>query len=168
MMKRFMGMALASVLSVLILAGCGSSSKKADASKESAKEATYKDGKYKASFDKLDTHGWKAFTEIEIKDGKIVTVDFDYLNKDNKRKSEDAGYTKAMAPKSGTSPDKFCPQLEKALIDKQDPDKVDVVTGATHSTDNMKQLAKLALESAKKGDTKEVLAPQPDVKEQKK
>ena len=163
-MKKFIGLALVSVLSVSMLAGCGSSSKKTDASKE----ATYKDGKYRASFDKADTHGWNAFTEIEIKDGKIATVDFDYLNKDNKRKSEDAAYTKAMAPKSGTSPDKFCPQLEKALIDKQDIEKVDVVTGATTSTNNMKQLAKLVLENAKKGDYNEIVVPQPDVKKEEK
>ncbi|WP_052085882.1 FMN-binding protein [Clostridium sp. HMP27] len=163
-MKKFIGLALVSALSLSVLAGCGGSSKSTDASKE----ATYKDGKYRASFDRLDTHGWNAFTEIEIKDGKIATVDFDYLNKDNKRKSEDADYIKAMASKSGTSPDKYCPQLEKALIDKQDLEKVDGVTGATNSTNNMKQLAKLALENAKKGDYNEVIVPQPDVKEEKK
>lgn len=163
-MKKFMGLALVSVLSVSLLAGCRSSSKSVDASKEAA----YKDGKYRASFDKLDTHGWQAFAEIEIKDGKIATVDFDYLNKDNKRKSEDADYIKAMASKSGTSPDKYCPQLEKALVEKQDLEKVDVVTGATSSTNNMKQLAKLVLENAKKGDYNEIIVPQPDVKEEKK
>lgn len=159
-MKKFIGLALVSVLSVSMLAGCKSASKKTD--------DTYKDGKYRASFDKADTHGWNAFTEIEIKDGKIATVDFDYLNKDNKRKSEDAAYTKAMAPKSGTSPDKFCPQLEKALVDKQDIEKVDVVTGATQSTKNFKDLAKLVLENAKKGDYNEIIVPQPDVKKEEK
>lgn len=165
-MKKFMGLALVSVLSMSLLAGCGNSSAPTDANKEPVKEeATYKDGKYKASYDKLDTHGWKAFTEVEIKDGKIVTVDFDYLNEKDERKSENEAYNKAMSKSCETSPEKFTPEIEKALVDAQDPEKADVVTGATHSTENMKTLAKAALESAKKGDTKEVLVPQPDVKE---
>lgn len=159
-MKKILGLVLASVLSVSILAGCKNSSKSED--------NTYKDGNYRASFDKLDTHGWKAFTQIEIKDGKVAKVDFDYLNKDDKRKSEDANYIKEMAAKSGTSPDKFCPQLEKALIEKQDIEKVDVVTGATYATNDMKKLAKVILENAKKGNYNEIVVPQPDVKEEKK
>ena len=86
-------------------------------------------------------------------------MDFDYLNKDNKRKSEDAEYTKAMKPKSGTSPDEFCPKLEKDLVEKQDVDKVDAITGATNSVTNFKTLSKTALENAKKGDTKEAVVP---------
>lgn len=159
-MKKIVGLALVSVLSVSILAGCGKSSKSED--------NTYKDGNYRASYDKFDTRGWKAFTQIEIKDGKIATVDFDYLNKDDKRKSEDADYIKEMAAKSGTSPDKFSKELEKALIEKQDSEKVDIVTGATYATNDMKKLAKLILENAKKGDYNEIVVPQPDVKEEKK
>ena len=152
-MKKALSIALTSILSLSLLAGCGSKETKAPAG------SAYKDGKYKAAYDKLDSHGWKAFAEIEIKDGKIATVDFDYLNKDNKRKSEDAEYTKAMKPKSGTSPDEFCPKLEKDLVEKQDVDKVDAITGATNSVTNFKTLSKTALENAKKKNTKEAVVP---------
>ncbi|MBC2398155.1 FMN-binding protein [Clostridium tetanomorphum] len=160
-MKKVLSVVLTSILSLSLLAGCGSSNKdtntSADKTKDTKTAAEYKDGKYKATYNKLDNHGWKAFVEVEIKDGKIASVDFDYLNKDNKRKSEDKEYNEKMKPISKTAPNEFCPKLEKDLVDKQEVDKVDAISGATTSTKNFKNLAKAALENAKKGDTKEAV-----------
>ncbi len=150
--NRIISLAAASVLALTMLAGCGNKN-------------ALKDGKYKAEYDKEDTRGWKAFTEIEVKDGKIISANYDYVNKDGKLKSKDAEYNKAMKDKSGTSPAEYSPALGKALVDKQDPSKVDKVTGATHSSDAFKEMAKKLMdEKAKKGDQTTLKLPQTDVK----
>lgn len=117
------------------------------------KAAALKDGKYKAEASDFDDKGWKPFVEIEVKDGKISATKFDYTNKDGKLKSEDAEYNKNMEAKVKTGPAKFTKELATALVEKQDPAKVDTVAGATHSTENFKQLSTQLLENAKKGDT---------------
>lgn len=162
-MKKILSITLTSILSLALLAGCGSTNKEtktpSDSNKDEKTTVAYKDGKYKAVYDKFDKHGWKAYVEIEIKDGKVSNVDFDYLNKDNKRKSEDKEYNEKMKPVSKTAPNEFCPKLEKDLVDKQEVDKVDTISGATISTENFRNLSKEALENAKKGEKKEVIVP---------
>ena len=119
-----------------------------------AEEVKLTDGTYKAEYDKLDSHGWKAFTEITVKDGKITEVDFDYLNDKGERKSENAEYNESMKKVAGTNPEEFTPILEKALVDSQDASKIDTVTGATSSSNSFKALAqKLISEKIAKGDT---------------
>ncbi|WP_052447277.1 FMN-binding protein [Clostridium polynesiense] len=131
--NRIISLIAATVLSLTMLAGCGNKS-------------DFKDGKYKAEYDKEDTRGWKAFTEIEVKGGKIVSANYDYVNKEGKLKSKDEGYNKAMKEKSKTSPAEYGPALGKALVDKQDPAKVDKVTGATHSWEQFKEQAQKLIE----------------------
>lgn len=153
--KQIISLVAASVLTLTMLAGCG---KKEEAKKDDAKpaattEAKYKDGTYKAEYDKFDERGWKATVTVEVKDGKVTKADFTSVNQENKQKRDDEGYNKSMEEKSKTSPKKYEGELAKKLVEKQDPSKVDVVTGATHSTDDFKKLATAALENAKKGDT---------------
>lgn len=109
----------------------------------------FKDGSYKAAQDKADDYGWKGQIAIEVKDGKIGTVDFDYVNKDNKLKSEDQGYIKAMEDKTKVNLANAMVELEKALVSSQDAAAVNAVTGATASSNDFKGLAAKALESAK-------------------
>ncbi|MGM9973131.1 MAG: FMN-binding protein [Clostridiaceae bacterium] len=62
---------------------------------------------------------------------------------------------------AGTNPETYLPELEKALVDKQDPAKVDNITGATHSVDGFKEMvAKLITEKVSKGDTTTLVIPQ--------
>ncbi|OGO77799.1 MAG: hypothetical protein A2Y23_15055 [Clostridiales bacterium GWB2_37_7] len=108
-----------------------------------------KDGVYKAEQDKFDDYGWKGFVEVEVKEGKIATVKFDYVNKDNALKSQDAAYKAAMEPVSKIAPDKAFAALQTALVEKQDVTAVTVVAGATMSSNDFLALAKLAVEQAK-------------------
>jgi major membrane immunogen (membrane-anchored lipoprotein) len=108
-----------------------------------------KDGVYKAEQDKFDDYGWKGFVEVEVKEGKIATVKFDYINKDNALKSQDAGYKAAMEPVSKISPEKAFADLQAALVEKQDVAAVTAVAGATMSSNDFLALAKIALEQAK-------------------
>ncbi|MBY9077796.1 FMN-binding protein [Paenibacillus sp. HN-1] len=114
----------------------------------------YEDGTYKVSADAFDDHGWKPQLDLEIKDHQIAGVQFDYVNKDGKLKTEDADYKAAMEAKSKTYPAKYTEELEKQLIDKQQIGSVDAVSGATTSSNNFKALVEYALDDmAEIGDT---------------
>lgn len=108
-----------------------------------------KDGSYTAAQDKYDDYGWKGQIAIEVKDGKISSVDFDYINKDNKLKSEDQGYIKAMEDKTKVNLAKAMEELEGLLLSNQDAAAVNAVSGATATSNDFKGLAERALKDAK-------------------
>lgn len=151
--------------SVLTLAACGSS-KKEDA-KETAKveqttkaaeakkdTAALKDGNYKAETG-FDERGWKAVHSITVKDGKVTESKFDYVNKDGALKSEDAEYNKNMKAKSGVSSKEATEKLDAEFLKAQKAE-VEVVTGATHSTDTFKETAAALLKAAAEGKTETI------------
>ncbi|WP_044482494.1 FMN-binding protein [Paenibacillus antibioticophila] len=114
----------------------------------------YEDGTYKVEADAFDAHGWKPFIELVIKDHKIDSVNFDYVNEEGAMKTENAEYKAAMEPQSGTYPEKYTAELEQQLIDKQLIGDVDVITGATTSSNNFHALVEAALDDmAEIGDT---------------
>jgi major membrane immunogen (membrane-anchored lipoprotein) len=154
------------VVLVLSLAACGS---KAPVTAEPAPQPTaaaeptvaptaepapapatgLKDGSYKAEQDKYDERGWKGQIAIEVKDGKIGSVDFDYVNKDNKLQSEDQGYIKAMEDKVKVNLANAMKELESSLVSTQDAAAVNAVSGATGTSADFKALAEIALKGAK-------------------
>ncbi len=159
--NKILSLALTSVLALTMLAGCGSNEK------DAAPASDYKDGKYRAEYDQIDKNGWKAFVELTVKDGKIAEVDYDYLNENKERKSENEAYNTKMMEVAKTNPETYLPALEKALVDKQDAAKIDNITGATHSVDGFKEMvAKLVDEKIKKGDTSTLVIAQPSPKEE--
>jgi len=137
--RRVISLLAVAALATTIFVGCGS---------KDAKEAGLKDGTYKATGDK-DDKGNTASIEIEIKDGKIATVKYDEVSEDGTSKLDNEEYNTNMKAKSGTNPIEAFPTLEKALVEKQDAASVDVVTGATHTSETFKTLAKEALADAK-------------------
>ncbi|QWU16024.1 Major membrane immunogen, membrane-anchored lipoprotein [Paenibacillus sophorae] len=115
----------------------------------------YEDGTYKVAADAFDDHGWKPQIDLEIKDHKIASVQFDYVNEAGKLKTEDADYKTAMEAKNKTYPAKYTEELEKQLVEKQSIGSVDAVSGATTSSNNFTALVEYALDDlAEVGDTK--------------
>lgn len=137
-MKKVLGILLAVLLVAAVAVGCGAQKTTSDA---------LKDGEYTASDEQFDDHGWKGEIKITVKDGKITAVDYNEVNKDGVGKQDDEAYNKNMKEKKGTdnTPKVAFPILEKALVEKQDPDKVDAVSGCTSSSNSFKALAKKAL-----------------------
>ncbi|MBC1766187.1 FMN-binding protein [Listeria seeligeri] len=150
--------------SSLLLVGCGSSddsskdkkdtdTKQTETKKTAKTDGTMTDGTYKLEEKNYDDKGWKAFMSIEVKDGKITKANYDYKNEDGKLKSEDADYEKAMKDKVGTGPQEYLKQLSDSLVKNQSASTVEVVSGATHSSDAFINYANQLIQAAQKADT---------------
>lgn len=119
-----------------------------------AADGAVKDGTYKAETVGFDDHGWKPFVDVTYKEGKIVAVKFDYTSKqDGHLKTTDADYNKKMKAATGVSPSEYTVKFANALVEKQDPEKVDAITGATHSSEDFVIVANAAIQNAKAGKT---------------
>lgn len=159
--KVFTGLVLFSAS--LALVACGnSSSTKEETPKESTTQVekkdemtTWKDGTYSGESD-FDERGWKVVHSITIKDGKITESTFDYEDKDGNKKSADEEYNKNMEEKSGVSSKDATTQLNEQLVKTQDVTAVEVVSGATHSSDNFIASTTALLEAAAEGNTEPV------------
>lgn len=151
-MKKLFIVTLVALLFITLIAGCGQQKPQEQAPPDESKpeqpknqQTSYKDGVYYVEKADFDEHGWKAIVTAVVKDGKIADVFFDEINKDGLVKSFDIEYAADMKAKSGTTPLDTYSQLQTALIAKQNPENVDAVTGATHSSDSFKEMVKAAL-----------------------
>ena len=168
--KKSLAPAAVLLSSVVVLTACGGGSKSTSSTTSSAKttqaakstaSGELKDGTYKL-VSEADKRGWHVEFTIVVEGGKIKSSDFDNLNKDGKRKSEDEAYEKQMKDKMGTGPAEYFKAYNIGLVEKQNPKDVEVVSGATQAHTSFVEYANKLIEAAQKGDTKEikVAAPQ--------
>ena len=168
--KKSLATAAVLLSSVVVLTACGGGSKSTTSSTSSEKttqaakstaSGELKDGTYKL-VSEADKRGWHVEFTIVVEGGKIKSSDYDNLNKDGKRKSEDEAYEKQMKDKMGTGPAEYFKAYNIGLVEKQNPSDVEVVSGATQAHTSFVEYANKLIEAAQKGDTKEikVAAPQ--------
>lgn len=168
--KKSLATAAVLLSSVVVLTACGGGSKSTTSSTSSEKttqaakstaSGELKDGTYKL-VSEADKRGWHVEFTIVVEGGKITSSDYDNLNKDGKRKSEDEAYEKQMKDKMGTGPAEYFKAYNVGLVEKQKPSDVEVVSGATQAHTSFVEYANKLIEAAQKGDTKEikVAAPQ--------
>jgi len=79
-----------------------------------------------------DAYDYKHVIKLEIKNQKIISVDYNEVHKNGIGKEEDEDYNKEMSV-SGTNPAIAYPNMERQLINKQNLEKLDAVSGATYS-----------------------------------
>ena len=121
------------------------------------------DGTYTVMFDQPDSTDWKAFMTVEIADGTITDVIYDYEGtgeNEGKLKSEDTAYNEAMFATKGTKPTIYLDELEKALLLHQDPDKLETVSGATTSSRDFRTFVEAVLASAREGNEDPIIISQ--------
>lgn len=168
-LKKTLSTATLLLASTFVLAACGgadtetetessaaaSSEVVVESSSEATSEATaeLQDGTYTLVEKNFDTRGWKTEFSITVVDGKITESTFDNVNEAGEKKSEDAEYQANMSEKVGVGPADYFPALNSQLVEKQDPAAVEVVTGATHSSDTFKEYAQQLVDAAAAGDT---------------
>lgn len=107
-----------------------------------SEEIKYKDGEYIYEAPEFDSYGWKTYLKVHIKDSRIESVEFEGLDKDGKKKSELESYNKSMREKADMDFTEASNKLEESLVETQNIEKVDVVTGATHSSEDFKNQIK--------------------------
>lgn len=164
--KGFAAIALFS----LVLAGCGadkkdnttnsssaasSETKKSTESSAPAKKVAggdLKDGTYKLE-EKNEKNGYRAVFEMTVKDGKITDSKYDNINADGKSKTEDTKYEESMKAKSGVGPKEYIKQLNDSFVKAQSASGVEVVTGATHSSESFQNYAQQLIQAAQAGNT---------------
>lgn len=127
------------LLPMLLLGGCGVGNK-------------MEDGFYTAEVAEY-SHGWKEYLCIFVKNDKIVYAEFNARNESGYIKAWDNGYMGNMLAGTGTYPNAYTRAYVAQLVETQDPDEIDAVTGASHSGGNFDKLSRAVMEQAKKGDS---------------
>lgn len=110
----------------------------------------YKDGTYRVEESEF-YKGWKNFTEIIVKNGKITNITFDKFNADGVFASQDNVYNLKMKNASGTDSKTANEKLKNQFMKTNDINQVDAVTGATSNSKIFKNHMGILLERAKKG-----------------
>lgn len=152
-MKRFIALFSVLILTLALTAGCGGQQQPAEQPPQQEEtqppaeeqETSLADGVYTVEEAEFDDHGWKAITTVVVRDGKIANVFYDEVNQDNQIKSLDQDYATSMKEKSGVTPLDAVTKLSASLVEKQDPEQVDAVSGATGTTEKFKAMVAEAL-----------------------
>ena len=138
-MKRIAAILLGLLLTAPLLAGCGS-------------QAGLQDGYYTAQAAEF-SHGWKEFITILVKDGSIISVEYNAENASGFIKSWDNAYMQTMLHSNGTYPNEYTRYYANQLLEGQGQGSIDAITGATSSHASFQILAQAVLEQARKGDS---------------
>lgn len=138
-MKRIVAILLSLLLAVPALTACGS-------------QAKLEDGYYTAQMSEF-SHGWKEYITILVKGGSIVSVEYNAENASGFIKSWDNAYMQNMLHTSGTYPNEYTRFYAAQLLERQEADRIDALSGATSSYGSFQKLAAAVLEQARKGDS---------------
>ncbi|MEG1180769.1 MAG: FMN-binding protein [Oscillospiraceae bacterium] len=121
-------------------------------------EVKIKDGIYRAEYSDYDQHGYKDFVEVTFKDNKVESVVADAVSgEDGSLKSSSAKFRDAMEPISGTYPEKYYKDLINQYIEKAKSDNLDVIAGATESSNSFISLIKALEKAVISGNTETVV-----------
>lgn len=140
------------------------SSSSVEASSSSSAEATsgatavqLVDGTYTAEGADYDERGWKISHTITVEGGKVVESKFDYVNADGALKTEDEEYNTAMKEGAGVSVAEAAEQLNAGVVANPGIDNVEVVSGATHTSDDFKKSIAALIGAAREGKTETIV-----------
>jgi major membrane immunogen (membrane-anchored lipoprotein) len=90
-----------------------------------------KDGTYKGATP-YDDYDYKHEVVFEMKNGKMISIDYDEVHRDGHAKQHDTEYGKKML-ESGTTPAIAYPKYESGMLNKQNFNEIDAVSGASYS-----------------------------------
>ncbi|GAB6086610.1 FMN-binding protein [Alkaliphilus crotonatoxidans] len=116
-------------------------------------DASYRDGKY-VIIGLTASNGWTPQVDLVVEDGKIVSVVYNSYNEAGEGKRENgAGYLTNWTNRyPDVDPVAIIAEREAQLVKTQDPNMVDVATGATGWGTDLKLLTAGALNQAKRAD----------------
>ncbi|MBN2259152.1 MAG: FMN-binding protein [Clostridiales bacterium] len=114
---------------------------------------SYTDGTYAVIYSHTDSHGWIPILEMKIKNGLIQSAWMDYQNPSGELKSDDTSYSNLMKATVGITPFEAYKKMNDSLTESQNSSSIDVITGATHSSEFFIEMSKAALSAASTGKT---------------
>lgn len=147
------------ISSALLLTACGDDTADVEDSvddqdtEEVVQEDGLQDGNYRIEDENYDENGWKEALEIEITDGEITDANWESVNEDGESKIEDEDYQETMYGVNEVGPQEFIPELEESLIETQNPEDVEVVSGASHTSEKFQDYGQQLIEAAEEGNT---------------
>lgn len=164
-MKKFLSVLFLS--SALVLTGCSDSADKSEETPEDTAEDVQddtttetaeglQDGSYRIEDLNFGDTGWKEALEITVVDGEITEATWESKDEDGNDKIDDEDYQETMTNVNELGPQDFIPDLEGQLVDKQDPADVEVVSGATHTSEKFQDYAQQLVEAAEEGNTETI------------
>lgn len=138
-MRRMIAMLLGLMLTASLLAACGTGT-------------GLQDGYYTAQAAEF-SHGWKEYITILVRDGSIISVEYNAENASGFIKSWDNAYMQTMLHAQGTYPNEYTRYYANQLLEGQGEGSIDAITGASSSHASFQILAQAVLEQARKGDS---------------
>lgn len=117
------------------------------------------DGYYTAEMEAF-SNGWKEYLIIQVKHGSIVSAEFNAKNESGFIKAWDNSYMKNMMSIQGMYPNKYTREYVQQLLEEQGDIQVDIVSGATTSGGNFKQLVEAVLKQAEDGNSETAIVKQ--------
>ena len=113
----------------------------------------YVDGTYEVEMPEYD-NGWKEYIIVAVRDDEVTAVEFDARNEAGELKSEDEEYKNSMVSAgSETFPADYSEKLVSNFLAAGSTDEMELVAGATASSQTFKKLMRTALGNAKNGVT---------------
>lgn len=130
---------------LFMLAGCGKQQK-----------ANMQDGSYTAQM--VDySYGWREYLTITVKNGTIISTEYNAENASGFIKSWDNAYMGNMKTVSGTYPNEYTRLYAAQLTGQEKGPDIDTVSGASMSGENFRRLSSAVIKQAMKGDSTIVL-----------
>ncbi len=114
------------------------------------------DGSYRIEELNFGETGWKEALEITVAEGEITDANWESVNEDGLNKIEDDNYQETMVGTDGVGPQDFIPGLEDALVEAQDPADVEVISGATGTSEKFQDYAQQLVDAAEAGNTETI------------
>ena len=96
----------------------------------------------------FDAYDYRHVARITVKDERIVSVDYDEIHRSGRGKRGDSEYNQEMSV-TGTSPALAYPSMERNLVEKQNFEQVDAVSGASYSLYRFRYAVMVALIKAR-------------------
>lgn len=115
-----------------------------------------KDGTYKLE-EQNYSHDYRQVFTMVVKKGKISSFKYDQINKKGISKTKNSSYEKQMKKVNKIGPKEYIPKLqEEFLKSKGNTEKVQVVSGATESSNSFIAYVGQLINAAQKGDTETI------------
>lgn len=146
---------------LVLLIACGERPTRMERAPVLPLDVRYRDGIYRAEYDAYDSLGWKPFLEVQIRGGRVVSAQYEEINPAGDYKSRNQRYTDLMRAQTGNSPLEVMLELADRLVERNGAD-IEVVSGATQTSNRFKALAEEVLKNALEGSYETGILPMDD------